>query len=140
MAKELTPKRQPIHATRRVKTYIASFRIIAPHPFDEIGKPGEILRLSIFGEYCPENSLRGYQLHDLLMSPACYQPYEIYVKGELITFPDGIAPPITAASMEKIQFVQYLMQHEHMSYTDALECNRMKEQYINKIKVSGHNS
>lgn len=63
-------------------TAILSFEVIKPS--NELETAGEILQLSQFGEYCPEKSLRGYQLQELLMKPEYYQPKEIIQKGETI--------------------------------------------------------
>lgn len=63
------------------KTLIVSFIIIDPN--HEMETRGEILKLSAFGEYCPDNSLRGYKLAYLLKNSSSYQPYEIMDQGQI---------------------------------------------------------
>lgn len=60
-------------------TAILEFEIIKPQ--NEIEKKGEKIKLSPFGEYCPDNSLRAYQLGYLLMCPKNYRPTKIVCKG-----------------------------------------------------------
>jgi len=61
------------------QTYIKSFRVIKPA--DELETVGEILTMSIFGEFCPANSLRGYSLYELISAPEHYEVYEIFQRG-----------------------------------------------------------
>jgi len=60
-------------------TAITEFEVIKP--LNNIEKKGEKIKLSVFGEYCPENSLRGYQLSYLLLHPKNYRPSKIVCKG-----------------------------------------------------------
>ncbi len=60
-------------------TTIKSF--IVTKPMNEMETVGEILELSMFGEYCPNNSLRGYSLWCLLSNYKNYHVYEITQKG-----------------------------------------------------------
>jgi hypothetical protein len=61
---------------------ITDFVVIKPT--NEIETKGEILTLSIFGEYCPEASLRGYELKDLLLQPENYKPLNILHQDQKI--------------------------------------------------------
>jgi hypothetical protein len=60
-------------------TLIKEFVVILPQ--NNMEKFGERLKLSIFGEYCPPNSLRGYQLKELLTKSHAYKPKIIIQKG-----------------------------------------------------------
>lgn len=66
-------------------TAIIAFEVINPQGSYE--SKGEVLYLSRFGEYCPNQSLRGYQLIELLMKPDNYRPVTIVQKGELMHLP-----------------------------------------------------
>ena len=61
-------------------TAILEFEVIKPT--NEMETKGEKIKLSAFGEYCPDNSLRGYQLAYLLMRPKNYRPTKIVSKGQ----------------------------------------------------------
>ena len=63
------------------QTNILSFEVV--NPSNEFEKNGELLHLSIHGEYCPDASLRGYQLIDLIQSPN-YKVKRIVQRGEII--------------------------------------------------------
>lgn len=64
-------------------TTILEFEVVKPqHDLETIG---ERLKLSMFGEYCPDNSLRGYQLEELLIKPQYYRPKVIVQRGETIS-------------------------------------------------------
>jgi hypothetical protein len=63
-------------------TLILSFEIIKPT--NEIETEGEILELSQFGEYCPNNSLRGYSLLHLIQHPDNYKIKSIINKGIIL--------------------------------------------------------
>lgn len=60
-------------------TTITEFEVIKPT--NEMEHKGEKIKLSSFGEYCPDNSLRGYQLAFLLMNNKNYRPTKIVSKG-----------------------------------------------------------
>lgn len=60
-------------------TAILEFEVIKPK--SDIETKGEKISLSIFGEYCPEGSLRGYQLAYLLLNPKHYRPTKIVSRG-----------------------------------------------------------
>lgn len=47
----------------------------------EMETVGEILKLSQFGEYCPDNSLRGYSLTWLLDHPEYYRASKVISQG-----------------------------------------------------------
>ena len=66
-------------------TAITEFEIIAPT--NELETIGEKLTLSMFGEYCPKKSLRGYSLLELLDHPAHYRVSKITMKGQLYVIP-----------------------------------------------------
>ena len=61
-------------------TTIISFKVVVP---DEAEIQDEIISLSYFGEYCPDNSLRGYQLEYLLQNSDRYQIHQIMEKGTI---------------------------------------------------------
>jgi hypothetical protein len=61
-------------------TTIISFKVIVP---DEIETKGEIIYLSYFGEYCPDRSMRGYQLEYLLQNSDRYQIHQIMEQGTI---------------------------------------------------------
>lgn len=67
---------QPI---RENYTVIKSFIVV--QPTNEMEYIGEILELSQFGEYCPANSMRGYSLSFLLLTPIHYRPYILIERG-----------------------------------------------------------
>lgn len=60
-------------------TTIIEFEVVKPK--SSIETKGEKIKLSPFGEYCPDNSLRGYQLSYLLLNPKHYRPTKIVSKG-----------------------------------------------------------
>jgi apolipoprotein N-acyltransferase len=60
-------------------TAIIEFEVVKPT--SDIEKKGEKIKLSPFGEYCPDNSLRGYQLSYLLLHSKNYRPSKIVCKG-----------------------------------------------------------
>ncbi len=60
---------------------------IVTEPTNEFETKGEILKLSGFGEYCPEASLRGYSLSYLLSCSNHYAPHQLIEEGVLI--PEG---------------------------------------------------
>lgn len=64
-------------------TTILEFEVIKPK--HELESKGERLKLSFFGEYCPDASLRGYELEELLMKPQHYQPKLIVQSGKIIS-------------------------------------------------------
>lgn len=66
-------------------TCILEFEVVKP--LDELETPGERLKLSMFGEYCPDNSLRGYSLHHLITNRSHYRVSKIIQKGEVIEIP-----------------------------------------------------
>lgn len=61
---------------------ISAFEVIIPT--NELETVGERLELSMFGEYCPKESLRGYSLEELILKPHNYRPKEIIQMGERI--------------------------------------------------------
>lgn len=63
-------------------TAIQSFEVVVPT--NEMETVGEILNLSIFGEYCLDNSLRGYSLEYLLGLPENYRVNVIIQQGQKI--------------------------------------------------------
>lgn len=66
-------------------TTIAEFEVIAPvHDAETVG---EKLKLSAFGEYCPDNSLRGYSLLHLLDHPLHYRVTKIIMQGKTYQIP-----------------------------------------------------
>lgn len=60
-------------------TAITEFEVIKPKSSME--KKGEKIKLTVFGEYCPDKSLRGYTLSYLLLNPKNYRPTEIVQMG-----------------------------------------------------------
>lgn len=60
-------------------TAIIEFEVVKPK--SSIETKGEKIKLSPFGEYCPDNSLRGYQLSYLLLNPKNYRPTKIVSRG-----------------------------------------------------------
>jgi len=66
-------------------TAIIEFEVIAPT--NEIETIGEKLELSQFGEYCPNNSLRGYSLLFLLDHTNHYRVSKIRMKGKNYIIP-----------------------------------------------------
>ncbi len=61
------------------RTTITEFEVILP--ITSLETVGEKLKLSNFGEYCPDNSLRGYQLLYLLDHPKYYRISQVMMKG-----------------------------------------------------------
>lgn len=61
---------------------ILEFEVINPQT--EFEYKSEILKLSMFGEYCPDKSLRGYSLEELLLKPIYYRPRLIAQRGKII--------------------------------------------------------
>lgn len=66
-------------------TTITEFEVIAPT--NDIEKVGWLLKLSAFGEYCPDNSLCGYSLLHLLDHPLHYRVSKIMMKGKVYEIP-----------------------------------------------------
>lgn len=66
-------------------TAITQFEVILPS--NEIETIGEKLNLSLFGEYCPDNSLRGYSLLFLLDNPMHYRVSKIKNNGSEFVIP-----------------------------------------------------
>lgn len=64
------------------KTIIVEFEVI--EPTDHFESIGEKLMLSMGGEYCPVNSLRGYELGELLLMRENYRPTKLLQQGVLI--------------------------------------------------------
>lgn len=64
---------------QKINTAILEFEVIKPQ--HELEAVGERLRLSIHGEYCPDNSLRGYSLAELLTKTNHYRPKTIIQRG-----------------------------------------------------------
>lgn len=67
-------------------TRILEFTIIAPTC--DIETTGEVLKLSPFGEFCPDNSLRAYSLLFLLDHPLHYRISKIAMKGTNFIIPE----------------------------------------------------
>ena len=64
-------------------TSIIEFEVVKPqHDLETVG---ERLKLSMFGEYCPNASLRGYELEELLTKPQHYRPKVIVQMGETVS-------------------------------------------------------
>lgn len=66
-------------------TGILEFEVIAPT--NDLEQIGEKLTLSKFGEYCPDNSLRGYNLLFLLDHTLHYRVSKIMMKGKAYEIP-----------------------------------------------------
>lgn len=66
-------------------TVITEFEVIAPT--NELETIGEKLTLSIFGEYCPNQSLRSYRLLFLLDHPLHYRVSKIIDRGQSLVIP-----------------------------------------------------
>jgi len=64
-------------------TSIIEFEVVKPQ--HELETVGERLKLSMFGEYCPNASLRGYELEELLTKPQHYRPKVIIQMGETVS-------------------------------------------------------
>lgn len=65
-------------------TAIIEFEVISPqHDLETVG---ERLKLSLHGEYCPDNSMRGYSLEELLMKPQHYRVKTIVQMGKVIEY------------------------------------------------------
>lgn len=79
-------------------TAIIDFVVIKPT--NEYETVGEILKLSFFGEYCPDKSMRGYSLFHLLTHPINYCIKSIIQKGVVYE----IEPPISAATVIENNF------------------------------------
>ena len=71
----------------RKANYTAITEFVVLKPKDELETVGEKLRLSNFGEYCPDNSLRGYTLQELLINSENYKPSVIIEMGKTISLP-----------------------------------------------------
>ena len=66
-------------------TAIIEFEVIAPT--NDMEKVGEKLNLSMFGEFCPDNSLRGYSLLYLIDHPKHYRISKITMQGKTYVIP-----------------------------------------------------
>lgn len=77
-------RRSSFHKPKREQyTTILEFEVVKPqHDLETVG---ERLKLSMFGEYCPDASLRGYELKELLMKPQHYRPKTIVQMGETVS-------------------------------------------------------
>lgn len=67
------------------ETNIVEFEVIAPT--NDLEQIGEKLTLSKFGEFCPENSKRGYNLLFLLDHTMHYRVSKIMMKGKTYIVP-----------------------------------------------------
>jgi hypothetical protein len=76
--------RSSFHKPRKEQyTTIIEFEVVKPqHDLETVG---ERLKLSMFGEYCPDASLRGYSLEELLIKPKHYRVKVIIQMGETIS-------------------------------------------------------
>jgi hypothetical protein len=72
-------------------TTILEFEVVAPLNIMET--KGEKFSLSIFGEYCPKCSSRGYSLLYLLDFPNNYRVSMIAQKGEVYEIPANRVKP-----------------------------------------------
>lgn len=68
---------------KKYATYIQTFQV--HHPQHSGETKGELLHRSMFGQFCPPNSLRGYSLQELLTKPQHYRPHTILDEGQTIT-------------------------------------------------------
>ncbi len=66
-------------------TAITEFEVIAPT--NDLEFIGEKLKLSNFGEFCPDNGLRGYSLLSLLDHPSHYRVSKMTMKGKSYIVP-----------------------------------------------------
>jgi len=55
-----------------VVPHIKTFEVVKPK--NSIERKGEKFHLTVFGQYCPQNSLRGYTLSYLIAHPDNYRP------------------------------------------------------------------
>lgn len=70
---------------KKYYTGIIEFEVIKPT--NDMETIGEKLKLSQFGEYCPDNSLRGYGLLHLLDNPLFYRVSKIIMQGRVYIIP-----------------------------------------------------
>ena len=68
-------------------TTITEFEVI--EPTNDIETIGEKIKLSAFGEYCPDGSLRGYSLLHLLDHQLHYRVSKIIMQGNEYEIPLG---------------------------------------------------
>ena len=81
---DVSHRRDYVHASGKeafLDTYIKEFVVVAPT--NDMETVGERLTISMWGEYCPPKSLRGYNLGFLLAHPNNYQITKIVERGEL---------------------------------------------------------
>jgi len=77
-------RRSSFHKPKREQyTAILEFEVVKPQ--HELETVGERLKLSMFGEYCPDASLRAYELEELLTKPQHYRPKVIAQMGETVS-------------------------------------------------------
>ncbi len=67
------------------ETGIIEFEVIAPT--NDLEKIGEKLTIGKMGEYCPDNSLRGYNLLFLLDHTMHYRVSKIMMRGKVYEIP-----------------------------------------------------
>jgi hypothetical protein len=79
-----------IHLPRKYQ-YTCILEFVVLDPQNDMESVGERLKLSTFGEYCPDASLRGYSLYSLLLDPESYRPSKIVQMGEVfeLDYNDG---------------------------------------------------
>lgn len=77
-------RRSSFHKPKK-EQYITILEFEVVKPQHELETVGERLKLSMFGEYCPDDSLRGYELEELLMKPQHYRPKVIVQMGETVS-------------------------------------------------------
>lgn len=70
---------------KKHETNIIEFTVIAPT--NDLERIGEKIELTNFGEYCSDNSLRGYSLLHLLDHPAHYRVSRIMMRGKFYEIP-----------------------------------------------------
>jgi hypothetical protein len=77
-------RRSSFHKPKKEQyTTILEFEVVKPQ--HELETVGERLKLSMFGEYCPDTSLRGYELEELLLKPQHYRAKVIVQMGETVS-------------------------------------------------------
>lgn len=63
------------------ENYTSVLEFTITNPTNDMERVGERLELSMFGEYCPKKSARGYNLLFLLDHPKHYRVSKIIMKG-----------------------------------------------------------
>lgn len=124
-------------------TAITEFEVISPT--NDIETVGEKLELSMFGEYCPDASLRGYSLLFLLDHPSHYRVSKVIIQGVSYVIPKDREKDIVSTNLYYKDYLDfnkmpYVVKSEETEkehkewHTWNASMEKIKQSKIKKIK------